>query len=349
MPPSAVNYTYLAQINYAFYTPDSKGYLSPDTSNGSALLQDVVTNAHAVNTQVILTIGGASGSTNFSTVLASTTATKTLVSQCVSLVKQYDLDGIDLDYESPTNLAETNNAIKFLKSLRSSLKKISNKRTSTGHPLLTSLLSSVTFVGDDGSMLSNLKNVSDQVDHFNLDTYDYNLSGNTTAPNSPIFAVQCSQLLAKQNACVNDSITSYLAAEVPRSKMRVGVPFYSKQAVAASAPYDGMTCYPKVAAGNYESDIVYADSVSQQQGANWTYGWDSTTKTGWAYNSYSGMFSATNWAESVEAKAEYTSCQGLAGLSIWSIDDDVDGELTAVAAGVKTKLSNSTCKGLGYA
>lgn len=351
MPPSEIDFTYLAHINYAFYTPNASGNLLPDSSNGASLLSEVVTFAHAANTQVHVALGGASGSTNFTSVLSNTVTTTNLVASCIALVQQYDLDGLDLDYESPTNHAETKAAIAFLKQLRTALNKLPNNRTSTGHPNLSSFLSSVAYVDDSGVLLSNLRPVANQVDRFNMDTYDYNNSGNTTAPNAPIFSSSCKTLPVMRTSCANDSIAAYLAAGVPLAKLSLGVPFFARQNTAATKPHNGMICYPKMAAGSTESDIVYADALNSQRGLNWTYGWDTVARTGWAYNTFSKLFSATNWEAAVTAKAAYADCRGLAGLTIWSLDgDSANSTLTTMAAkGLAKSRTKRLCKSLGYA
>lgn len=348
MPPSSVNYTYLAHINYAFFAPDATGNLYANVDNGYTLLEQVVEYAHNSTTQVLLSIGGSDGSDNLTTVLADSTASSQMVSDCVALIKEYDLDGIDFDYEGPTNQDETDNAISFLTDLRKALNELSNNRTNTGHPLLSSILASTSYVDDSDSMLSDLTPVADLVDYFNVDDYDFSGSRhNSTAPNSPLFALQCDDIPKQKNQSVALAISAFTAAGIPKSKLNVGVPFYSEQSQAETVPYVGMTCYPDSVDGT-DTTVAYMDAVTEQYGSGWVHQWDNSTRTGWAYQNSTGQMSSTNWGRAVTEKAKYTSCQGLRGISIWSVDMDVDGELTALAAAVKTSHSSNYCKVAGY-
>ncbi|MFI9007786.1 glycosyl hydrolase family 18 protein [Actinosynnema sp. NPDC053489] len=98
---NAVQYTKLTHINYAFALPNSNGTLQaiPDTGKLSSL----VTLAHNNGVRVSLAIGGWNDGNDsaFEALAANATSRTTFVNSAVNAVTQYNLDGIDIDWEYP--------------------------------------------------------------------------------------------------------------------------------------------------------------------------------------------------------------------------------------------------------
>ncbi len=108
--PSKIDYSKYTHICYAFSIPGADGNMG-GVPNPSAL-RDLVTRGHANNVKVLLSIGGwldsSPGNTPFEAISTNTTAINNLANACASLVTQYNLDGIDLDWEYPTSKARWN-------------------------------------------------------------------------------------------------------------------------------------------------------------------------------------------------------------------------------------------------
>lgn len=108
--PSKIDYTKYTHIMYAFAIPGSDGKIG-SVDNASALT-DLVTRAHAANVKVLLSIGGwldsSPGNTPFETIAGNSTYINNLATACGNLITQYNLDGIDLDWEYPTTKARWN-------------------------------------------------------------------------------------------------------------------------------------------------------------------------------------------------------------------------------------------------
>jgi chitinase len=108
--PSKVDYTKYTHICYAFAIPGNDGKIG--AVDGGAVLTDLVTRAHAKNVKVLLSIGGwlssSPSNTPFETIANSSTSINNLATSCANLITQYNLDGIDLDWEYPTTKAKWN-------------------------------------------------------------------------------------------------------------------------------------------------------------------------------------------------------------------------------------------------
>lgn len=108
--PSKIDYSKYTHICYAFSIPDGNGNMGIDNPS---VLTDLVNRSHANNVKVLLSVGGwlssSPSNTPFETIANSTTAINQLATVCGNLVTQYNLDGIDLDWEYPTSKTKWNN------------------------------------------------------------------------------------------------------------------------------------------------------------------------------------------------------------------------------------------------
>ncbi len=107
--PSEIDYSKYTHICYAFSIPGNDGNFGID---GASTLRDLVTRAHAANVKVVLSIGGwlssSPSNTPFEAISTNPTAINNLVNTCANVVTQYNLDGIDIDWEYPTQKSRWN-------------------------------------------------------------------------------------------------------------------------------------------------------------------------------------------------------------------------------------------------
>ncbi|MFN3405036.1 MAG: glycosyl hydrolase family 18 protein [Cytophagaceae bacterium] len=101
---NSIQYTKLTHIMYSFAIPDVNGKLKP--LQNTSKLQQIVTNAHAVGTKVFIACGGWSENgevlkSRFDGIVSNETYRSNMVNDLLNLVDQYNLDGVDMDYEYP--------------------------------------------------------------------------------------------------------------------------------------------------------------------------------------------------------------------------------------------------------
>lgn len=108
--PSKVDYSKYTHICYAFSIPGSDGNMG--SVDNASVLRDLVTRGHAANVKVLLSVGGwltsSPSNTPFEAISTNSTAINNFVNACANFVTQYNLDGIDLDWEYPTQKARWN-------------------------------------------------------------------------------------------------------------------------------------------------------------------------------------------------------------------------------------------------
>jgi hypothetical protein len=190
---SAIDYSKYSHINYSFGIPNTNGTIG--AIENSAKLVDLVSRGHAANTKVLLAVGGwlstSPSSTPFESISTNSTAITQFVNSCANLVTQYNLDGIDVDWEYPTTQARWNALIVPL----------ANRLHSMGK-LVTAAVPAGAYFGN------GIGNVA-VLDLVNIMSYD--CACPTVAPYSQAV----------------DALNYWAGRGVPQNKRVLGVPFYS--------------------------------------------------------------------------------------------------------------------------
>ncbi|HET6531553.1 MAG TPA: glycosyl hydrolase family 18 protein, partial [Actinoplanes sp.] len=98
---TSVQYAKLTHINYSFALPNANGTLRP--IENTAKLQQLVTLGHQNNVKVSLAIGGWNDGNDsaFESLAANAGTRATFVNSVMAAVRQYNLDGVDMDWEYP--------------------------------------------------------------------------------------------------------------------------------------------------------------------------------------------------------------------------------------------------------
>src|SRR4051812_13272533 len=114
---NTVQYSKLTHINYAFILPNSNGTLQGLDNPGK--LSSLVTKAHANGVKVQISVGGWNdgNDSGFEGLAANSGSRSTFINALISLVNQYNLDGVDIDWEYPDNGASANNYLTLMTAL----------------------------------------------------------------------------------------------------------------------------------------------------------------------------------------------------------------------------------------
>jgi chitinase len=118
---TAVQYSKLTHINYSFALPNANGTLQP--IENTAKLQQLVTLGHQNSVRVSLAVGGWNDGNDsaFESLAANAGTRTTFVNALMSVVRQYNLDGIDIDWEYPDPGASGNNYTALMGQLSTAL------------------------------------------------------------------------------------------------------------------------------------------------------------------------------------------------------------------------------------
>jgi GH18 family chitinase len=220
-----VQFDKLTHINYAFMTPSSSGGIS---GGDPALLQSLVSTAHSKNVKVLVSIGGWNNGdhSQFDALAANSSSISNFVTNAINLCNQYNLDGIDIDYEYPNPGQTATNYANFMSALGSGL-----------HAKGKMLTAAVVDQGSTGDGI--LSSVFNSVDLLNIMAYD------AGTPHSTY-----------QEAL--SSIQYWAGRGLAKSKIMIGVPFYGENGAsyASIVAQDPQAPYKDAAAGTNYNGIA---------------------------------------------------------------------------------------------
>ncbi|KAI3574061.1 glycoside hydrolase superfamily [Fusarium oxysporum f. sp. albedinis] len=223
-PLEAMQWDKFTDVKYAFAetAPDGKLDLSASEPD---LLPSFVSAAKQNGVKALLSIGGWTGSRHFSTSFGSAKNRTAFVEVCLDYVKQYELDGLDFDWEYPNrqglgcndiNQDDTANFLQFLKELRS-------------HPegknlYLTAAGSLLPWNNDKGVSSTDLDGFAEVLDYLMVMNYDlYGAWAPTAGPNAPL-ASKCDSRNTAGSA--EEAVSQWSASGIPKNQIVLGVPAY---------------------------------------------------------------------------------------------------------------------------
>ncbi len=190
---SNIQFNKLTHVNYAFLIPTSNGGYQP--IEDPAKLQSLVTAAHANGVKVLVSVGGGGGGDGFHGIVASAANRVNFANNMLAFANQYNLDGIDIDWEYPADGTEANNFLLMMQQL-----------STTMHN--NGKLCTIAVIGLYGTSIVN--GVFATVDYLTIMAYDDNDYEHSTYN----LAVQC--------------MNYWRGRGVPAAKAILGVPFYCR-------------------------------------------------------------------------------------------------------------------------
>lgn len=224
-PPEKIDFDRIDWVDFAFAVPDKSLKLGWDGSDSAAnSLQRLVSVAHAAGKKVKLSVGGWTGSKYFSYAVSNPTRRQTLISNIVSFYHQYNVDGIDIDWEYPGqqgnegNIVNPNDSARylaFLQGLRAAL---------PVEAKVTAAVMTVPFVDAQGNPMRDVSAFAKVLDWVLLMNYDSWGSSPNPGPNAPLNDACHNSTQPTANA--QAAVKAWTSAGFPASQLVLGVPSY---------------------------------------------------------------------------------------------------------------------------
>lgn len=220
-------------------------------------------------------------------------------------------DGIDIDWEYPTDATEAANFISLLATIRQAMDDYAAEYAPGYHFLLTV----ASPAGPQNYNNMDLSGMASYLDYFNLMAYDYAGSWDTTSGHQANLYYQSSNPNATKYS-TDQALTDYVAAGVPADKIVLGMPIYGR----AFEETDGMGLpYTGIGSGSWEAGVwdykvlpLSGATVVTDDLAGATYSYDSSKKELISYDT----------VDMVAAKVDYLMGKGLAGSMFWEASAD---------------------------
>lgn len=281
---------YLTHINYAFGHVDST-FDRVRVDNPKRLKSIVQLKKSHPHLKVLLSIGGW-GSGNFSEMAADSALRWSFAQDCAAKVEEFELDGIDIDWEYPTSGVakisyspeDTDNYTLMMRDIRRAIgpeKLLTHATSATGQYI-------------------DFRAIDQYIDYTNVMAYDL---GWAPYHNSPLYQTE-----HMEKICVDDAVKNHLAAGVPPEKMVLGLAFYGR----------GKKGFPR------QRDLTQAHLVE----GDYTFRWDPKGQVPYIVDASGELVFGYENESSLAIKAEYILEQGLKGGMYWSYEgDNAEGDL----------------------
>ena len=300
---------YVDYINYSFGgVTDGKAVVS-DT----AQLRKVLS-YRDYGVRVGLALGGW-GSGDFSNAVRTKEARTKFADSIIELMKKYNFDGIDIDWEYPgssvagipSHYTDTANLTLFCQELYAKIKAY------RPDALLTMAVAASTAF--------DFKNLSNCVDYFNLMTYDHSIGDSNAYHHASLYSNSYA------HTSVNSAVTKLINWGVPSNKIVIGAAFYGRTAPFASkndAKLGGKLTTTLSKTYSYtqiEEGIkngTYIEMYDEVACANYIITTGANT---------AGRFITYDGVESVTAKCNYVYEKELGGIMFWDYTQDKNGTL----------------------
>lgn len=325
----------LTHINYAHGR-----FKNPKTGDGGIVIteskQAPISKVVALKSQnpqlkVMLMIGGWGAHADGFSMMARDAAKRTAFCKSVKqLLDFHKLDGVDIDWEYPTQSADnetgcdpqdTQNFNLVLKELRETL--------GTGKI--------ISFASSSSGRYVDWKTAMQYLDYVNVMTYD--MGAAPDGHNSPLHKGD-----RFTHRSWDESVKAHVDGGVPKNRQVMGVPFYGK---AEKKPSDANKVFVD-SKGNLGYSIKYKDIVPIVKDGTYMgvalkrklhRVWDSKSMVPYMADDAGRNYLSYDDPESVEAKGLYVKNNGMLGAMFWEYRGDTDNHdlLKALVKGVYGK------------
>jgi chitinase len=314
----------LTRINYAFALIQAGQIVNGYANDDQNLAALVALKQQNPALTVLISVGGWSGSGNFSDMALTKQSRGLFIESAVKFIEHNQLDGLDIDWEYPAQAGAGNrfrpedkqNYTQLFKELRQRFHK--EEKRLHRHLFLT------TAIGASSSFLENTEmgEVQKYVDTVNLMAYDYYepTDDAIAANHAPLFTNPSDP----KKISADRSVREYEQAGVPAAKIVLGVPFYGHVWGEVEDVDHGLFRPGK---GVPNAFAQYASIQATMINHGFTRYWDPAASVPYLYNPETKIFVSYEDPESLALKCKYVLDNKLGGVMFWDYASDPTGAL----------------------
>ena len=261
--------------------------------------------------KIMVSIGGWGGCAPCSQLFASAEHRKMFAETTVALFKQYNIDGLDLDWEYPViegypghvyDSSDKNNFTELVKALRKEM----------GNSFLLSFAAGGFTKYLEQSIDWN--GVMPLVDFVNLMTYDLvNGNSKTTGHHTLLYDQKPDQ--ESTSKCVEWLLNKNIDA----GKLIIGAAFYARVWENVEDVDHGL-----YQPGKFKESVAHKNfSTYFNDASGFKYYWDVGAKAPFQYSASKKLFATFDDQHSIDAKTEFIKKKKLGGIMFWELSQDI--------------------------
>ena len=269
--------------------------------------------------KLVLSVGGW-GAGGFSNMALTEEGRRAFAASCLAVVEEFNLDGIDIDWEYPCRDAaeidadprDKQNYTLLLQALRDAL----------GENRIVSIAVGAGEYFVEGTEMDKVAQI---VDYVQLMTYDMRSGFTRQAGHHAALGLSKGDTT---NTSTRGIVEMFHQAGVPYEKMVAGAAFYSRQFDGVTNVNNGLL-QPSESIGNYGPEYGQITEEFRKEGGYIEY-WDEDAEAAYLWNG--STFLSYESPEAIRRKCLYVKERGLKGIMYWEHGCDPTRELLTVMA-----------------
>ena len=296
--------------------------------------------------KVVASVGGWDWSNRFSNVADSAGARANFIASSLRLMRRYGLDGIDIDWEYPTEAGvpcvagetcarpqDKRNFITLARELRAAFD-IAGKEDRKHYAITIAAGGNANYINGDW-----VKELSQSLDWINIMAYDFHMPWEKNSGHHAALYADAKDPVTANGFYSAGAVERYLKAGVAPQKLVLGVPFYGYGWKGCAPGKDGDGQYQACeggATGGVNGGNAYGFSHLLKQGMltpafeggnGYRRYWNASAKVPYLYNAQEQVWITYEDQASLKEKASYIKRQGLRGAMFWELSADGEHQL----------------------
>ncbi|MGH7494425.1 MAG: glycosyl hydrolase family 18 protein [bacterium] len=315
LPADKVRFDILTHLNHAFAWPLADGSI---TGYNDLNHPELIDATHNAGRKILIALGGFGQSQHFSAMASDSTTRKQFINNLIHFIETHEYDGVDFDWEFPETPADRTNLTVLIKEVRAAF--------NNENPSL--LVTTVAFPTDFNGRWNNYEALAAEVDWFNLMTYDFHGTWTSHAGhNAPLYAP-----VTDVDGSVHAGV-QYLSnsRRISKEKIHLGLPFYGRE-------FNASSLYGPSTGGG---DLTYS-AIAPRLTSGWEYFWDDVSKVPYLLNANRTGLVTFDDTLSLRLKCEYAKQNGLAGVMIWALGQDILNDTQPLIEAVGRAMATGT-------
>ncbi|TRX97546.1 hypothetical protein FHL15_001301 [Xylaria flabelliformis] len=261
--------------------------------------------------KVLLSIGGGEFSPKFAAATSTEMRRQTFAQSAVKIVTDWGFDGVDIDWEYPTNEAERDNLVKLVAACRETFDRYSFYNRLQYRFLVTV----ASPAGPTNWRFVDLPRMDRYVDIWHLMSYDYTGSWN------PKSGHQANVFMNKANVAstplnTDDAVRHYESQGISGQKIVIGLPLYGRSFNGTSGLGQN---YTSIGTGGPQPGVWYYKDLPKAGGHE---NFDEVAKATYSYDQMRRELVSYDNIQSTAFKAQYVRNRRLGGAFFWEASGD---------------------------
>jgi chitinase len=277
--------------------------------------------------KILISVGGWTWSGNFSDMALTRESRHKFIESAVAFVREYKLDGVDLDWEFPNlkgygNVHRPEDKENFTLLLKELRQRLDEEGKAHGAYYLSTI---AVGAFEDYIKNTEMGKVHKYVDFINVMAYDlYEAEVDVITGHHAALYTHPSD---RKKVSVDAAIKSLLARGVPAPKLVLGCPFYGRAWTNVQASNNGLYQQGEELKKRLGTSFKRINSIHLKKDGGFKSYWDEKSSVPYLWNPSTRTFVSYENVRSITEKCKYINKRNLGGAMFWEYHSDYNNQL----------------------